>query len=123
MTEYAYSLSGDSYTGSFSSVDEALAAASDENGAGDGDCVSAWVGEIVDHKLSEVVDLDTVLVEAADRAVGDIWPESEWHPVPPECARTEFYKMLDAWADRFGLHPDCFTVKNAGQYDLAGART
>jgi len=104
----------ESWAGAFGAEAEALADARETD-----DNEEVEIGECVWHKLSEVLSLEEALRDAPDGAAAGLWDEHDWDPAPSQDALKEAIEWIDDWADRHGLHPDFFTVKNVHKVSTA----
>jgi hypothetical protein len=118
MSEYAYSLDGERYHGSFGSAEEAAA-----NGLNDDDRDSVWVGECVPPPQPETfLDAAYILehVQCQDYYSGEYgedWPNAS---KDQEAELTEALQAaFAAWLDRHGLRPEFFMVENVREITRA----
>lgn len=113
MIQYAWrGKHSDSWIGPFDSMPEALSDSTETD-----DNKEVEVGECVWYKLSEILSFEEILRDAPDTADG-LWDEHDWEPKPSPKAIDESVEWLNKWADRYGLHPDFFTVKNVHKVSL-----
>jgi hypothetical protein len=143
FAEYCYSYDGENFSGSCSTVEDALYEAIDN---GDGGEEGFWIGESVRFKagdffcLQRVEDLLDNLAEDAGEECGEASEDwlnfyPDWRSFSPEMRQAEIVKhrqsleplrddiraAINNWADKTGRHPHFWSVKNVQYFSRADA--
>jgi hypothetical protein len=121
-TQYAYSTDGESYTGSFDTIQEAAEECVFHDAEDAYSDMSFYVGEIVHKTFTGYMDFEHIFQSMAEE-VGEV-PDSyvdEWPKVMSDTV-PELQALIETWATKHKLQPTFFGIGSVIEFEYTDGK-